>query len=122
MVLVPVMPANLFGPFEVFERREEEEDDRVALDVPVSDLSFMESYATHRNKVAKALGRKPKWTRKSVAEAFLSAHARAMRVVQERLTEEVGEPPSDPKRLADWARRVEEWERRFFAAATATEK
>jgi hypothetical protein len=88
--------------------RAEEETERIALDLSPSDLRFLERFAAYRNVMNELQGRtiRSKWSRKSAAEAFVSAHVGQVRDQMKDVFDELGELPADEKALREYAEKV----------------
>lgn len=85
----------------------EETTERVTLDLPVSVMRYLERFAAYRNTMNEEQKRPvKKWTRKSAAEAFVSAQVRQ---VQQQMADTVtvhGEIPTSVDELRAYVRAV----------------
>lgn len=88
--------------------RAEERTERVALDIAEGDLRFLERYAAYRNVMNDLTGRtvRAKWSRKSAAEAFVSAQIAQLMEQMREVFEEFGPLPEEPSELRKYAERV----------------
>jgi hypothetical protein len=89
------------------EPEEVEETERLSIDLPASELEWLQRYANYRTALNEAQGKKrKKWTRKSAAEAYVAAQIRQMKASMAKVFEELGELPSDEKAMLAYAKRV----------------
>ena len=89
---------------------------RASLDIKADDYRFLERLAAYRNAMATAQGKKlkPQWTKKSLAESFVSAQCDGSRQQLMEMFAAVGELPdaSDAKAMAAYAARVLAWDKK----------
>jgi hypothetical protein len=95
---------------------QEQEVDRLTLELSIKDLEFLGNFAAFRNAMADAQEKKlsRRWSRKALAEAFLAAACDDTRGKLAEMFAACGPLPSksDREGMAKYARRVLAWERR----------
>lgn len=108
------MPGMSVDPLE----HEEEETERVSLDLPKSVADFLRRFAAYRNAMNEAQGRNVrKWTRKSTAEAFIAAQRRQVIANMVDAFERLGDLPEVTPDADEKTREREEREMLAYARA-----
>jgi hypothetical protein len=96
--------------------REEQEVERLTVDVPTGVLDFLDRLASYRNTLAELQGKKLKrrWSRKSMAESFLSAQCDAMRQQLHDMIKACGVIPEadDREAMERYVKKVIAWDKR----------
>lgn len=104
---------SVSGPSDIDETQEVE---RLSLDVVVRDFAFLTRMAAYRNALAAAQGKrlKKKWSRKSLAESFISMQCDSMREQMREMFEACGEMPDadDTEAMERYVRKVLAWDKR----------
>lgn len=94
----------------------EDHVERLSLDLSAADAAFLRRFAAYRNEVAKGQGLrlKMKWSRKSLAEAFIAAQIAEAKRQLEEMFSAVGELPAedDHEALAAYVKKVIRWSER----------
>ncbi len=89
---------------------------RASLDLNASDYAFLERYAAYRNALATAQGKKlkPQWSKKALAESFVSAQCDGTRHQLAEMFTACGEFPdaSDEKAMAKYCAAVIAWDKK----------
>ena len=107
---------SVTGPGDIEDDRESE---RLSLDVRASDYDFLTSFAAYRNALARVMGKRirKQWSRKQMAESFISMQVDAMRAQLAEMLKACGELPTfdskDPKSRAamdSYVKKVIAWD------------
>lgn len=84
----------------------------ITVHLSTDDAEFLERYAAYRNNLADTRGDrlKARWSRKSMAESFLTAQVRAIRRQLDQMLNDLGDlPPKKSAEAAKYAKRAAEW-------------
>ena len=107
------------------EQEEQEETERVSLDLPRSVVRFLEGFASYRNALNAEQGRDVrKWTRKSTAEAYVVAQVRQVMESMRGAFERHGPLPEldDPKDRPRYEKEMRAYARAVLSAAVSPAK
>lgn len=87
--------------------------ERLSLDITLSEIDFLERFSAYRNALAELQGKKlkRKWSRKSMAESFVSAQVDSMRHQMGAMIDACGPLPDakDAKALKKYVEAVLAW-------------
>ncbi len=102
------------GPKDI--DREEEEVERLSLDVSKTVVEFITRIAAYRNTLAAIQGKKlkRKWTRKALAESLLEIQVAVLREQFAQMVDACGElpPADDAEAMERYVRKVMAWDKR----------
>lgn len=102
------------GPKDI--DKEEEEVERLSLDVSKKVVEFITRIAAYRNTLAGLQGKrlKRKWTRKSLAESLLEIQVSVLTEQFAQMVDACGELPAadDTEAMEKYVRKVMAWDKR----------